>query len=117
MSNPRNPPKPEVGFPTLSWEEEEQDTRPMGLHELPLQARVDMQLSIIADLHVRVALAIEKTWGHPDCISYIESLILSGYNEGAKRMGFKPEVLSALMTLIELHKRVFGMQGRSDSKP
>jgi hypothetical protein len=41
-------------------------------------------------------------------VDYIQSLILSGYKEGEKRLGFKPEVLTALMTLVELHKQAFG---------
>jgi hypothetical protein len=104
--NPRS--KPEVGFPTLSWEEEDLKTRPMPLHERPLQAQVDVEMALIAQYHVRIALGIESFWGHSDCVEYLQSLILSGYKEGEKRMGFKPEVLTALMTLVELHRRMFG---------
>jgi hypothetical protein len=112
----RNPSKPETGFPNLEWDEV-QDTRPMGQHERPLQARVDMQMAVVGSRHTRVALAIEKFWGHPDCVTYIEELILGGYKEGEKRMGFKPEVVTALMTLIELHKQAHGLQGRVEIKP
>lgn len=101
--------KPETGFPTLSWEEEDLQTRPMPLHERPLQARIDMEMALIAQYHVRIALALETFWGHKDCVDYLQSLVLSGYKEGEKRIGFKPEVLSALMTLVELHKQAFGM--------
>jgi hypothetical protein len=104
----KNPPPSEIGFPSLSWEDEELDTRPMPLHERPMQARIDVEMARIAERHIRVALAIENFWGHRDCVSYIESLILSGYKEGEKRLGFKPEVLTALMTLVELHKQAFG---------
>jgi hypothetical protein len=38
--------------------------------------------------------------------------VLSGYKEGEKRMGFKPEIVSALMTLAELHKQAFGAMGK-----
>ncbi len=41
-------------------------------------------------------------------MAYIESLVLGGYKEGEKRMGFRPEVLTASMTLVELHKEAFG---------
>ncbi len=108
MPEPKNPPPSEIGFPSLSWEDEELDTRPMPLHERPMQARVDFEMSRIAERHIRVALAIENFWGHRDCVAYIESLILSGYKEGEKRLGFKPDVLSALMTLVELHRQGFG---------
>jgi hypothetical protein len=104
----KKPPISEIGFPSLSWEDEELDTRPLPLHERPMQARVDFEMAMIAERHIRVALAIENFWGHRDCVDYIQSLILSGYKEGEKRLGFKPEVLTALMTLVELHKQTFG---------
>ncbi len=34
----------ETGFPSIQWEDEELDTRPMPMHERPMQARVDAQL-------------------------------------------------------------------------
>ena len=80
----------------------------MPLHERPLQARVDVEMALIAQYHVRVALAIEAFWGHKDCVDYLQSLVLSGYKEGEKRLGFKPQVLSSLMTLVELHRQAFG---------
>lgn len=113
MPPPKIPPKPEVGFPSLSWEEEDLDTRPMPLHERPLQARVDTEMALLGERHARVAHAIESFWGTKDCVAYIESLVLSGYKEGEKRMGFKPEIVSALMTLAELHKQAFGAMGKS----
>ena len=109
MTVPKKPPpKQEIGFPTLSWEEEELATRPMPLHERPLQARIDVEMALVAQHHIRIAMALESFWGHRDCIPYMQSLILSGYKEGEKRMGFKPTVLTALMTLVELHKAAFG---------
>ena len=113
MSIHRKSPKPEVGFPTLQWEEEELDTRPMALHERPLQARIDYQMAIVAERHVRVALAIEKFWGHRDCVEYMQGLVLNGDNDGQKRVGFKPEVVTALMSLVELHKLAFSELGKS----
>ncbi len=108
MPESKNPYQSDIGFPSLSWEDEELDTRPLPLHERPMQARVDFEMALIAEHHIRVALAIENFWGHRDCVDYIRSLVLSGYKEGEKRLGFKPEVLSALMTLAELHKQAFG---------
>ena len=97
---------PETGFPSLSWEDEELPTRPMPLHELPMQARVDREMEIIAKHHVRIALAIEKFWGHRDCEEYIQQLILNGSIDGKDRAGFKPEVLAALISLVSLHKQM-----------
>lgn len=96
----------ETGFPSLSWEEEDLPTRPTPLHERPLQARIDSEMEIIAQHHVRIALAIEKFWGHRDCVEYIQKLILNGDNDGQKRVGFKPEVVSALMNLAALHRHL-----------
>ena len=96
----------ETGFPSLSWEEEDLPTRPTPLHERPLQARVDSEMEVIARHHVRIALAIEKFWGHRDCVEYIQSLILNGDKDGEKRVGFKPEVVSALINLASMHKKM-----------
>ncbi len=104
MPDPKDSELPETGFPSLSWEEEDLPTRPMPLHERPLQARIDNEMAIIAEHHIRIATAIEKFWGYKDCEEYLQALILSGYKEGEKRMGFKPEVLSALINLVALHK-------------
>lgn len=108
MPDPENASKANVGFPSLSWEDEELTTRPMPLHERPLQVRIDAERALIAEHHIRVAQAIENFWGHRDCVDYIQSLILSGYKEGEIRQGFKPEVLTSLMNLVEFHKQSFG---------
>lgn len=80
-------------------------TRPMPLHERPLQARIDAEMAVIAEHHIRIALAIEKFWGHRDCVEYLRTLILSGGdNSGKARVGFKSEVLSALINLAALHQ-------------
>ena len=77
----------------------------MPLHERPLQARIDAELAVIAENHVRIALSIEKFWGHRDCVEYIQKLILSGgRQDGNDRAGFKAEVVSALMNLAAMHK-------------
>jgi hypothetical protein len=95
----------ETGFPSLQWEDDDLPTRPMPLHERPLQARVDFEMAIIAERHARIALAIEKFWGHRDCVEYLQKLIMSGgHQDGQTRMGFKTEVLSALINLVALHQ-------------
>lgn len=96
----------ETGFPSLQWEEEDLPTRPMPFHERPLQARIDHEMAIIAEHHIRIALAIEKFWGHRDCVEYLQTLVLSGgYSDTTRnRVGFKPEVLSALINLASLHR-------------
>lgn len=105
--SPRNPPDDQyqesTGFPSLSWEEEDLDTRPLPLHELPSSVRIENELAIIAARHPRIADSIRVFWGHRDCIDYIRNLIMSGYHDGKARVGFKPEIITALMTLIGLH--------------
>ena len=94
-----------LGFPTLRWEEEDQATRPMPLHELPRQVGIDAAMAIIAQRHERIAKGITVFWGSPDCVEYMEKLVMSGGDGlGHTRVGFKPEVVSALMSLISLHQ-------------
>lgn len=94
-----------LGFPTLKWEEDDLDTRPMPLHELPRQVGIDAAMAIVARHHERIAKAITVFWGTRDCVEYIEQLLLSGGDGfGRARIGFKPEVVSALLSLISLHK-------------
>jgi hypothetical protein len=94
-----------LGFPTLKWEEEELDTRPLPLHELPREVGIENAVAIIAQHHKRIAKAITVFWGTRDCVEYIEKLVLSGGDGlGRHRIGFKPEVVSALMSLISLHQ-------------
>lgn len=77
----------------------------MPLHERPRQARIDHELAIISAHHERISKAILMFWGHRDCVEYIEKLILNGGDGfGNARVGFKREVISALINLIELHE-------------
>ncbi|TAH10378.1 MAG: hypothetical protein EAZ11_12545 [Curvibacter sp.] len=106
MPDPKDSSFQETGFPSLQWEEEDLPTRPMPLHERPLQARVDIEMAIIALHHARIAASIQRFWGHRDCVEYLQSLVLSGgYSDTDRnRVGFKPEVLSALINLAALHR-------------
>ena len=105
MPDPEDSRFHETGFPSLQWEDDDLPTRPMPLHERPLQARIDNEMAIIAERHVRIALAIEKFWGHRDCVEYLQKLIMSGgHQDGQVRVGFKSEVVSALINLAAMHK-------------
>ena len=96
------------GFPVLVWEEEDLATRPMPLHELPRQVGIDNSLDIIGRHHERIAKAIQVFWGTRDCVEYIEKLVMNGGDGlGNTRVGFKPEVVSALLSLISLHQMEF----------
>ena len=96
------------GFPVLVWEEDDLATRPMPLHELPRQVGIDNSLDIIGRRHERIAKAIRVFWGTRDCVEYIEKLVMSGGDGlGNTRVGFKPEVVSAMLSLISLHQMEF----------
>ena len=94
-----------TGFPSIAWDEEDQATRPLPLHELPRQVGIDNALAVIERHHERIAKAIRIFWGSRDCVEYIQKLVMSGGDGlGNARIGFKPEVVSALMSLITLHR-------------
>ena len=94
-----------IGFPPLTWEAEELETRPMPLHEFPRQVGIDQAMAIVAQHHERIAKSIGIFWGTRDCVEYIQKLVMSGGDGlGRARVGFKPEVVSALLSLISLHQ-------------
>jgi hypothetical protein len=94
-----------VGFPTLSVQEQDQITRPMALDELPRQAQIDHQMAIIRTHHERIAKAIDVFWGHKDCVEYLQKLIMNGGDGfGNARIGFRSEVMSALLRLVSLQQ-------------
>jgi hypothetical protein len=98
------PEKKIVDLPNLAQSEEEV-TLPMPLSELPLQVRIEHEMEIVRAHHERVAKAIHVFWGHRDCVEYLQQLILSGGDGiGGNRIGFKREVLSALINLANWHE-------------
>lgn len=100
-----------VGFPGINHETEVEDqvTRPMGLHELPRQARIDREMQVIRTHHERISKAISVFWGHKDCVEYLQKLILSGGDGlGHARIGFRSEVMTALINLSNLHEEEHG---------
>ena len=97
--------KKEIGFPSIDWDEDDRATRPMPLHELPRQVGIDHALEVVEKHHERIAKAIHLFWGTRDCVEYIQKLVMSGGDGfGKARVGFKPEVVSALLSLITLHR-------------
>jgi hypothetical protein len=80
-------------------------TRPMSLSELPPMSRIDHEMAIIRKHNERVAKAIDTFWGHRNCVEYLEQLLLNGGDGAGKaRIGFKHEVMAALITLASLHE-------------
>ena len=75
------------------------------LHELSRQARIDHQIALIGEHHERIAKSIKMFWGHKDCVEFLEKLVLSGGDGAGKtRIGFKLEVVEALINLATLHE-------------
>ncbi len=91
-------------FPEIHHDDEEATTRPLPLDELPRQARIEHDMTIIRTQHPRIANAIEMFWGHKDCVEYLQQMVLNGGDGvGRARVGFKQEVLAAFMDLSTLH--------------
>lgn len=80
-------------------------TRPMSLEDYSRNVRFDKHLATVRTYHERVAKGIVIFWGYPDCGEYLRTLLVNGCEDtGYARMGFRAEVLSALMHLLELHE-------------
>ena len=79
--------------------------RKTPLHELPKQDRIDHEIAVIAQHHERIAKSIRMFWGHKDCVEFLEKLVLKGGDgSGNSRVGFKLEVVAALINLTTLHE-------------
>ena len=97
-------------FPLFPGEDVEyQATRPIPLHERTPKERFETALFVIESNHKRIHTAITAVWGHKECSAYMKKLILSGgFQDGKDRVGFKPEVVSALLVLDDIHDAQFG---------
>jgi len=82
-------------------------TRVLPLTELPLQPRIDADMAAIVGDYHRVALAIAHFWGHPECVPYLQNLIMDGYTEDGQRLGFKKEAMRALIDLLTIHQQEY----------
>lgn len=83
-------------------------TRPIPLSELAPEQRKDRALEIIQEHHPRIASTIRSLWGYPECSSYVNKLIMEGYDgKGQARTGFNQTAVEAMMALTEVHDHVF----------
>lgn len=92
--------------PLVETEEEApQPVRETPLHELSKQQRIDRLIARIDQYHPHIAKGLRLMWGYKECVEYMEKLVVSGGDGvGKNRIGFRVEVLSALMDLISLHE-------------
>lgn len=96
--------QPPLAFPELSVEEEDPDTRNMALHEMPLHYQIDRAREVVRAHHPRIASTLDSMWGYKECADYLEKLTFDGTDPtGHTRVGFKPEVLTALLRLQAMH--------------
>lgn len=97
-------------FPEITpyIEPEEKMPRPVHptpLHQLSKQQRIDRQIALIDQYHAHIAKGLRLIWGNKECEEYMDKLVISGGDGvGHSRVGFRVEVLSALLDLISLHE-------------
>lgn len=85
-------------------EENEVDTWPMPLHDLPVEHQVQQALIVVAHRHPHIAKAIATFWGYQEGADYLKQLIFDGSDpKSHTREGFKADVLTALLNLQSLH--------------
>lgn len=101
------PQLPSEGFPN----EHGTSTQPMALEEKTLAQQAEDALGIIELHHARIAKTIRVMWGYKECSTYIDKLLMTGYDDtGNARMGFHQEAVNAMMSLSDLHNRIFGFE-------
>lgn len=93
------------GFPPLEEPQEWQmDTWPMPLHDLPLNHQIEVALGVVGIRHPHIVKAVRAFWGYPEGEDYLKKLIFDGSDpKSHTREGFRPEVLSALLSLQAIH--------------
>lgn len=107
----RSSPLPNVGFAN----DQEASTQPMALDEKTPAQQAEDALNTIELHHARIAKTIRMMWGYKECSQYIAKLLMTGYDDtGHARMGFHQEAVNVMMTLGDLHDRIFGFEQNSD---
>ncbi len=93
----------------------EADTVPSALapglthDQLRREERKNTALAVVDMHHHRIAETIRKMWGHKECSTYINRLIMGGGDGmGHARVGFNLEAVQAMLVLVDLHDSEFG---------
>lgn len=96
---------PLTDFPELDYTPDDEPTQPLPLMERAQPRSAQDEIALIRVHYARIASGIELFWGHRDCGDYLRQLILNGGDGvGRTRLGFKHEVVQALLNLIALHE-------------
>lgn len=101
-----------MSFPPITWEEQsEQVIKVDEATPSPKSAanwkqeKIDRLIAVIRKEHAHIGKYLEIMWGQPECQKYLTELIYGGDNMNLQqniRVGFKPEVFQALISLEEL---------------
>lgn len=87
-------------------------TRPLEEDEKSLARRAQEALDTVELHHARIAKTLRAMWGHRECSQHIAKLLMTGYDDtGNARMGFHQEAVNAMLSLGDLHDRIFGFDG------
>jgi len=94
----------ELVFPPLAFPDEPSRASKFPVSE---QEEKEYALEVIRAHHARIATALQSTWGFHECGDYLQRLVFDGSDPvDLRRVGFKPEVLNAIMVLLRLHRVV-----------
>ena len=95
---------PEI-TPFFELAEEKRIIPSTPLHEMSKQERIDRQIALVDQYHPHIAKGIKMMWGYKECVDYLDKLVLSGGDGAGKvRVGFRLEIMSALIDLSTLHE-------------
>lgn len=68
------------------------------------EQRREAALAVVDQHHHRVANTIRTMWGHKECSLYINKMLMAGGDGfGQNRVGFNPEAVEAMLSLVDLH--------------
>ncbi len=95
-------PDDNIVFPTLVFEDETPQISPSSL---PDEDVIEQSIATIRSKHERIANILQSIWGYQECADYLQKLVFNGSDPSdLKRLGFTPDVASALMELSRIHK-------------
>ena len=84
-------------------------TQPQTLEDKSVEQRIADALEVVELHHRRIAGTIRTLWGHKECATYIDKLIMNGGDGmGQARIGFNQDAVTAMMALSALHESQFG---------
>jgi len=81
-----------------------EDPQPVLTPAVSKDEAIKQMKAIIRKHNERVANSLDAMWGHRECDDYLRRLVFDRADPADLiRVGFKPEVIQALLVLSELH--------------